>query len=66
MAFSPSDLSGPLTAFARHEQSKPMSAGERESASVVAAAAMLPRVFELFQGYPLPPVATRKRIEKSS
>ena len=44
---SPSDLSGPLTAFALHEQSEPMSAGERESASVVAAAAMLSRVFEL-------------------
>jgi hypothetical protein len=64
MAFSPSDLSGPLTAFALHEQSEPMSAGERESASVVAAAAMLPRVFELFQSYPSPPVATQKRIEK--
>jgi hypothetical protein len=47
MAFSPSDLSGPLTAFALHEQSEPMSAGERENASVVAAAAMLSRVFEL-------------------
>jgi hypothetical protein len=37
MAFSPSDLSGPLIAFAPHEQSKQMSTGKRECSLAVAA-----------------------------
>ena len=49
MAFSPSVLSGPLTAFALHEQSEPMSVGERESPSVVAAGTMLSGTVELDQ-----------------